>query len=419
MAGRLTASGADATVSAYEPLDLATVEGYLDGRPAWRSLLPDGPLTVTEVGDGNLNLVFIVRSAAEPERSGLVLKQSLPWVRVFGAGWPLTVERAVHEAHAYERYGAFEHETLPTFHGFDAEQYVLAIEDLSGLRVWRAALNDGEIHPGAAAALGRFVARLAFWTSDVGTPAEERKRQQAAAINPELCRITEDLVFTEPYFEHEHNHHAPALDGLVQEVRADARLREEVSVLKHAFLTRGEALIHGDLHTGSVMVGGGRTAVIDPEFAFYGPVAFDLGALWANAAIAFVRADRLDRPAAFREHVAAILPDSWAAFTDELRRLWPSRVDRSLDDAFRERWTASIARDAIGFAGVKAMRRMIGFAHVSDIETLDEPRRSSAAGAVIAIARRLIRERDALATPAAAWQVVVAETAAPTRGLAF
>ncbi len=74
-------------------------------------------------------------------------------------------------------------------------------------------------------------------------------------------------------------------------------------------MTHGEALIHGDLHTGSVMVGGGRTVAIDPEFAFYGPVGFDLGAIWANAVIAAARAAQLDRPADFRAHVAAIVPD--------------------------------------------------------------------------------------------------------------
>ena len=108
----------------------------------------------------------------------------------------------------------------------------------------------------------------------------------------------------------------------------------EVASLKHVFMTHGEALIHGDLHTGSVMVGGGRAAAIDPEFAFYGPVGFDLGALWANAAIAAARADRLAAPTAFRAHVAAIVTDSWEAFTDELRRLWPERVDRSFSDDF-------------------------------------------------------------------------------------
>ena len=79
----------------YEPLEATTVEAYLDSRPALRARLPAGLLTVREVGDGNLNLVFIVRSAAEPDVPGIVLKQSLPWVRVFGEGWPLTVERLV------------------------------------------------------------------------------------------------------------------------------------------------------------------------------------------------------------------------------------------------------------------------------------------------------------------------------------
>ena len=51
----------------YEALEASTVEAYLDGRPELRARLAAGPLTVREVGDGNLNLVFIVRSAAEPE----------------------------------------------------------------------------------------------------------------------------------------------------------------------------------------------------------------------------------------------------------------------------------------------------------------------------------------------------------------
>ena len=171
-------------------------------------------------------------------------------------------------------------------------------------------------------------------------------------------------------------------------------------------MTHGEALIHGDLHTGSVMVGAGRTVVIDPEFAFYGPVGFDLGALWANAVIAAVRADRLDRDDRFRAHVAGIVPESWAAFADGLRRFWPERVDRFLDDGFLDRYLASVWDDALGFAGTKAIRRTIGYAHVSDIESLEEPTRSSAAEAVLRIGQRLILERASLTTADAVWAAV-------------
>ena len=398
----------------YEPLEATTVEAYLDSRPALRARLPAGLLTVREVGDGNLNLVFIVRSAAEPDVPGIVLKQSLPWVRVFGEGWPLTVERAVSEAHAYEAYTPIAGEALPAYLGYDEARYVIALEDLGDLRVWRGALNDGEIHQGAAGTIGRFVARVAFWTSDFGLQPEERKARLVASSNPELCRITEDLVLTEPYLEHEHNWHHPPLDGLAAELRADATLRREVGLLKHAFRTHAEALIHGDLHTGSVMVGGGRTVVIDPEFAFYGPVAFDLGALWANAAIADARAAHLGRSEAFRAHLASIVRASWDAFRMELARLWPERADPFLDDGFRDAWVQGVWHDAVGFAGTKAIRRMIGFAHVSDIETLDEPDRSIAAAAVLRIGRRLVLERAAIDGPTDLWTIVQDELREPT-----
>lgn len=53
------------------------------------------------------------------------------------------------------------------------------------------------------------------------------------------------------------------------------------------FCERSQALIHGDLHTGSVMVTRNSTQVIDPEFAFYGPMGFDIGAFLGNLILAF------------------------------------------------------------------------------------------------------------------------------------
>ena len=397
-------AAAETIPDTYHPLTADAVPAYLGTRPEWQGQVGSSAPQVSEVGDGNLNLVFIVR--AEPRRPGIVLKQSLPWVRVHGESWPLTLERAAREAHAYEVYSRFAAEFIPRYHGFDAQRYVVAMEDLADLQVWRAALNAGEIHADAAAAMGTFVARVAFWTSDFGMAPQDRKLLAAASVNPELCQITEDLVLTEPYIEHERNWHHPPLQPLVDELRSDPAVRLEVAELKHRFLTHSEALIHGDLHTGSVMVGGGRAVAIDPEFAFYGPIGFDLGALWANAVIAAARADRLGRDAAFREHVAAILPDSWEAFGVELGRLWPQRVNTFFPDAFLERHLDAVWPDALGYAATKAIRRMIGYAHVSDIETLDEPQRSSAAGAVLRAARALLLDRTAIHTPADAWQRV-------------
>lgn len=64
---------------------------------------------VREVGDGNLNLVFIV----EGPKWACVLKQSLPYVRCVGESWPLTVDRSWFEALALKEEGRLVPEHVP------------------------------------------------------------------------------------------------------------------------------------------------------------------------------------------------------------------------------------------------------------------------------------------------------------------
>ena len=53
------------------------------------------------------------------------------------------------------------------------------------------------------------------------------------------------------------------------------------------FIERAQALLHGDLHTGSLMCTQDTTYMIDAEFAFYGPIAFDVQKMIANLLIAY------------------------------------------------------------------------------------------------------------------------------------
>lgn len=382
----------------YRLLEADEIPAYVLERGFVPDPLPTADaLRADEVSDGNLNRVFIIR--ADPEQPGLVLKQALPWVRVHGEGWPLSPERAAAEARGYEAYRAFAAEFIPRYHGYHADRYVLAMEDLGDLRVWRGALNDGEIHPAVAEVVGTFVARIGFHTSDLGMHAEERKVLAAESVNPDLCRITEDVVLREPYIEHEHNHCVDGVAALASELRRDGTLHAEVAALKHTFMTHAEALVHGDLHSGSIMVGGGRVAIIDPEFCFYGPLGFDLGVFWGNCAIAAVRARLLDASEEFAADVGAGVADSWAAFCGELEGLWPQRVDDSFDAPFLAGYRRKVWRDGLGFAGTESMRRVIGYAHASDIHTLPFPEQKIGARAVARISRRLILERALLDGP--------------------
>ena len=104
-----------------------------------------------------------------------------------------------------------------------------------------------------------------------------------------LCRITEDLIFTDPYRMAELNRWtSPWLDDIADKPSRGRGLQVAVSRLKLKFMSQAEALIHGDLHTGSIMVTESETRVIDPEFAFYGPMGFDVGAVLANLLMAYL-----------------------------------------------------------------------------------------------------------------------------------
>ncbi len=332
----------------YEILTPETVPAYIDSNPNLAGIVDTSTLEVAEVGDGNLNLVFVCRDAAG---NGICLKQSLPYVRLVGEGWPLTPERVIAEARGLAAAAATTPHLIPAYYGVDEEQHVLAMENLMGWEIWRGKLNDGFIHRGVAEMLGVYVANLAYSTSVFALDQMEVKDRVVEAINPELCRITEQLVFTEPYIEHDNNSFLDELAPEVDALRSDEKLRAEVGMMKLKFMTAAEALIHADLHTGSVMVsfkddGSGDGRVIDPEFAYYGPVSFDLGAVFGNFLAAGARAVVLDQPAEFQDFLAGVAQQTWDAFESEMRRLWSDRPDATWTEAFLDSWLVQVQKDS-------------------------------------------------------------------------
>lgn len=380
---------------ADELLSIEGIASYLDTRPLLADRLSrEREFEAREVGDGNLNLVFIVRDSAG---ASLVLKQALPYVRVAGPTWRLTPERAGCEARALRVHGLLAAEYVPAVYDFDEDRHIIAMEDLSEFTVWRGALDGGERHERAAADMGTYVARIAFGTSVFAVAPTEVKARAAEAVNPRMCEITEDLVFSEPYIDAERDWFQGEVTQDVDALRADGCFLAAMAELKYTFMTHAEALIHGDLHTGSVMVRHGATArAFDSEFAFYGPVGFDLSCLLGNYVLAYVRAVVLGQEE-HAEWLRTLPRQTWDAFCAEMERLWPSRRDQTgCPDRYLGRWLKNVCSDTVGMAGAELCRRTIGYAHVADIESLPLAGRATAVRAVLSVARRIVVERAGL-----------------------
>ncbi|MET9503111.1 S-methyl-5-thioribose kinase [Streptomyces sp. NPDC006622] len=384
----------------YRILETDDIPGYLRERGHWDDV---DDIHVREVSDGNMNRVFLARSTDGTRR--LAVKQALPWVRVAGPSWPMSPDRADAEARAYEQVARVAPDKIPAILGYDPENHALVMEDMSDLEVLRTLLNEGASYgPHTSARIGELVAQLSFATSDFGMPSADRKALIAASVSPELCKITEDVVLSEPYVTHEHNHWHPHLDDLAGEFRADPALRTEVADLRHTFMTSAQALLHGDLHTGSVMVGTRDGApvvrVFDPEFSFVGPIGYDLGLYWANALVSEERARALGTLSDHGDQLRL----SWDGFATGFRALWPTRVDTFFDDAYLDRFLRRVWTDAVGYAGTEIVRRVIGFAHLTDLTTLPDP--VPASRRALLLGRELILRREELTDVEAVRAVV-------------
>jgi 5-methylthioribose kinase len=395
----------------YEFLTKDNITNYLSSKQVFAKLIDANNLVeFKEVGDGNLNLVFIMKDSAG---KGIVLKQALPYVRLVGPDWPMTPSRARIEAETTIIHSKFAKDLVPEIYDYDADRFIIAMEDLSDHVVWRGALNSGLRFDGVAGPLGKYVAKTAFGTSIFGLGQEQHKLEVARAINPGLCLITEDLVFTEPYFENGRNSVLQSNEKDAQELANDKEMVNEIGLLKYKFMTAAESLIHGDLHTGSAMIKceDKKVAVsvkaIDSEFSFYGPIGFDLGALVANYTIAAARACALGN--IDQMHWALSLAEqTWVEFEKEFRKLWPSRVDkRVFTDQLLEELINTWRADTLGYAGAKMARRIVGLAKTSDIETLEPNVREGAARAVLQVARKTTKERN----QAKSWAILAKEAA--------
>ena len=274
-------------MATYAPVDGSRLAGALADIPAVRERLGGEPSgwRIREVGDGNLNLVFIVEGSSD----GVVVKQALPYVRLVGDSWPLPLERSWFEYSALTEQARHAPRLTPEVFHFDRAQAMIVMEYLRPHVIMRKGLIRGIEYPRFAADVAEFLAATLFNTSALaGTAAEHKARIALFAPNTALCKITEDLVFTDPYREAPLNRWTrPHLDAQKQAFERDSALKVAAQALKLKFMTSAEALIHGDLHTGSIMATAEDTRVIDPEFAFIGPMGFDVGAVIGNLLLAY------------------------------------------------------------------------------------------------------------------------------------
>ncbi|KAG6545215.1 hypothetical protein Mapa_013327 [Marchantia paleacea] len=399
----------------YRPLDEKAASEYLAMVPALAERLGGSPQdwSIKEVGDGNMNYVYIVGGP----RGSLVLKQALPYVRCVGESWAMTLERAYFEANALRKEFELVPEYVPEVFHFDHPMAVIAMRYCEPPHIiLRKGLIQGIVYSRLAEHISDFMSNTLFFSSLLALDTHKHKTASAQSYaNVEMCRLTEQVIFSEPYMEAPNNRWtSPHLDEDARALREDIELKAEIAELKAKFCERTQALLHGDLHTGSIMVTETSTKVIDPEFSFYGPMGFDVGAFIANLILAYYSQDGHSATEGGREDykgwILQTVSDFWtlfaAKFKSEWDRSWDSPGDAYVPAVYnspeakelaQKRFIEELFCDSLGFAAAKMIRRIVGIAHVEDLESIaDVDVRATCERKALNCAKLLMKQRRQL-----------------------
>lgn len=332
-------------------------------------------LTAYEFGDGNLNLVFRV---SDKQSNSVILKQALPYARCVGESWPLTLDRARIEAEVLLNHGAIcpKHTAKVLHHNPD--QALTILEDLGHLQILRSAQINAEQFPLLAEHVAHYLSHTGFYNSDFYLTAQDKKAKVQQFTNPELCQITEDLFFTDPYVVHERNNFPVALNDNVTSIRNNKALKLAAAKLKAKFLACPQTLLHGDMHSGSIFVDQHTTKMIDPEFGFFGPVGFDIGSFIGNLLLNYCaqngRITEFVSRRNYQSHLLTCLQESYTLFEQQwLKLITEQTTDNNFKAAgYDQYFMQQVLQDAIGYCGCELIRRTIGLAHVADIDGIED-----------------------------------------------
>jgi len=335
-------------------------------------------LTAEDSSTGNLNYCFVVKDGAR--KTSVFVKQAPDFVKCLGEDAKLTTERIRFEAQAALEFMKHAPGTVPDLYYFDATNCVMVMEHLSDYRLLNDDLIAEVVSTAAARSVAVFMGKVHTATHTELLTPETCQDYQKRFHNPALCGITDTYIFTLPFIEDESNSHTTGLDERVAAIRANSAFLDDVKAVHRIFQTKKEALLHGDLHAGSIMTNGLDSRVIDHEFVFYGPAGFDLGLFTAGYIFPFAAASAKGKAST----CSAILVALEDAITHYLSLLKAA----SLSDSA----VAEIFKDSLGFTGCELMRRVLGVAKRKDLEGIEDiPTKLQAENTVLTVGETFIR----------------------------
>lgn len=360
-------------------------------------IFKNNDLDISEVGDGNVNYIYKITDG----KKSVIVKFSDDYIRG-STTRKLSSARSKIESEILQKQFELSNGLAPEVYSYSEENSFIVMEDLSDYKVFRESLKNKEIlFKDFGTEMAKFLYNTLFKTTDLVMDIKSKKETVARFVNYDMCEISERLVFTEPYMNNQglNSYSNENEEFIKKEFYNDPKMKYEVAKLKNLFMTKSESMIHGDLHSGSIFVNEKGLKVFDPEFAFYGPMGYDIGNIIASLMISYVvnyyENDKKDNKFSgwIKETILSIIENYIKIYNENYSKDVNTYMFDNED--FKKYYLTQVLRETSGYAGTEIIRRTIGVAKVWDIErVLEKEYYSDIEKDLLVIGKKLVMNSD-------------------------
>jgi 5-methylthioribose kinase len=372
---------------------------FLDySKPLKISAVGEG--SAEEDGDGFINFVFRVSDGTR----NVIIKQCRSGGRIASEFTDLPVDRCELEYDTMMIRKAIVPEYVPELYCIDHENKVFITEDVSYLRIMRFQLMKSAQFDSFAKHISKYMADTAFYTSEYYLDTADFRDLSVRFMNDEMRQIMDTGMFLVRREGHDPvgMDLDPDFERFARKIVYDEKVMLERYKLRHLFVTKGECLIHGDLHTSNIFLGQDDLKVIDMEYTFCGPISYDMGYLLNNfiaqyASAAFRPFNSEEERREYQSYILSVIRDVFNGFCAEFLHCWNTSAKKIYQDipGIQEDFVTTTLSETFGFAASANLSRCAGAIPFPDFDVIENPvQKHNAMCLSIIIAKQLLLKRN-------------------------
>ncbi len=336
-----------------------------------------GEGSLEEDGDGYINFVYRVSDGVHH----LIVKQATVEPRS-GGPFEVDINRYKLEYDSLILRKAIAPDFVPAVYDLDTENRVFITQDVSYLKISRFQLLKGVQFPLLGEHVGRYMAANNFFTSEYYLDSRTFRELSVHFMNVTMREIMDVVMFLTSVTP-EDTVGSPLDPDFVtfsKKICADPRVLIARQRLRHLFMTKGECLIHGDLHTSNIFAGEDETKIIDMEYTFCGPFSYDMGYFLQNfltqyAAATFRPFSSESEREAYKAYCLFIIKDTYLSFCKYFRKYFGIFAKEEYQDipGLLDDFCLTSLREFIGFSASAMLGRIVGVVAFPDYDDISDP----------------------------------------------